>query len=221
MRVAFSCLFRLSLSFVFFSCVGLAWASNRIVVADFSRGMNNHGAPSGWEVKEKAGKADFTVVQEEDVHALRLRSEGTSFSLQTPVDIDPRYFPLLSWKWKVTKLPMGGDVRKSNADDQAAQLFVAFSNSNVIAYIWDTNAPQGVVEDTRLPPFLTIKALVVRSGYSDAGKWLTENRNTYQDYLDLYREEPPKVAGVRIQINSQHTDTSGESYFADVVFKNQ
>ncbi len=116
---------------------------------------------------------------------------------------------------------MGGDVRKSNADDQAAQLFVAFSNSKVIAYIWDTNAPQGVVEDTRLPPFLTIKALVVRSGYSDAGKWLTENRNTYQDYLDLYREEPPKVAGVRIQINSQHTDTSGESYFADVVFKNQ
>jgi hypothetical protein len=56
---------------------------------------------------------------------------------------------------------------------------------------------------------------------SEAGKWLTENRNTYQDYLDLYREEPPKVAGVRIQINSQHTDTSGESYFADVVFKNQ
>lgn len=219
--MGFSCLFRLLISFVFFSCVGLAWAAHRVVVADFSRGMDKNGAPSGWEVKEKAGKADFTVVQEEEVHALRLRSEGTSFSLQRPVDIDPRHFPLLSWKWKVTKLPMGGDVRKSNADDQAAQLFVAFSNSNVIAYIWDTNAPRGVVEDTRLPPFLTIKAVVVRSGYSEAGKWLTENRNTYQDYLDLYREEPPKVAGVRIQINSQHTDTSGESYFADVVFKNQ
>ena len=214
-------LFRLLLAFFFFSCVGLAWASQRFVVADFSRGMEKNGAPSGWVVKEKEGKADFTVVREEDLHALRLRSEGTSFSLQRPVNIDPRLFPLLSWKWKVTKLPMGGDVRKSTADDQAAQLFVAFSNSKVIAYIWDTNAPRGVVEDTRLPPFLTIKALVVRSGYSDAGKWLTENRNTYQDYLDLYREEPPKVAGIRIQINSQHTDTSGESYFADVVFKNQ
>ena len=219
--MGFSCLFRFSLFFAFLSCVGLAWASNRIVVADFSRGMDKNGVPSGWKVKEKAGKADFSVVEEENVHALRLRSEGTSFSLQKPVDVDPRHFPLLSWKWKVTKLPVGGDVRKSHADDQAAQLFVAFSNSNVIAYIWDTNAPQGVVEDTRLPPFLTIKALVVRSGYSEAGKWLIENRNTYQDYLDLYRENPPKVAGVRIQINSQHTDTSGESYFADVVFKNQ
>src|SRR3972149_10357751 len=106
MRVASSCLFRLLLSFLFFSCVGLGWASHRVVVADFSRGMDKNGAPSGWEVKEKAGKADFTVVQEKDVHALRLRSEGTSFSLQRPVDIDPRHFPLLSWKWKVTKLPM-------------------------------------------------------------------------------------------------------------------
>jgi hypothetical protein len=191
------------------------------VVADFSSGVDKNGVPSGWKVKEKTGKAEFSIVRDENMHALKLRSDGTSFSLQKPVDVDPRQFPLLSWKWKVTKLPEGGDVRKSNADDQAAQLFVAFSNSNVIAYIWDTNAPQGVVEDTRLPPFLTIKALVVRSGYSQAGKWLTENRNAYQDYLDLFCEEPPKVAGIRIQINSQHTDTSGESYFADVVFKNQ
>jgi hypothetical protein len=219
--VGSACFFRFSLFFVFLSWVGLAWASNRIVVADFSRGMDKKGVPSGWEVKEKAGKADFTVIQEANVHALRLRSEGTSFSLQKQVDVDPRHFPLLTWKWKVTKLPEGGDVRKPHTDDQAAQLFVAFSNSKVIAYIWDTNAPQGVVEGTWLPPFLTIKALVVRSGYCEAGKWLTENRNTYRDYVDLYREEPPKVAGVRIQINSQHTDTSGESYFADVVFKNQ
>jgi hypothetical protein len=219
--VAYSCLLRFLLSLVFLSSVGFAWAPHRIVVADFSSGVDKNGVPSGWKVKEKTGKAEFSIVRDENMHALKLRSKGTSFSLQKPVDVDPRQFPLLSWKWKVTKLPEGGDVRKSNADDQAAQLFVAFSNSNVIAYIWDTNAPQGVVEDTRLPPFLTIKALVVRSGYSEAGKWLTENRNAYQDYLDLFREEPPKVAGVRIQINSQHTDTSGESYFADVVFKNQ
>jgi len=214
-------LFRFLLSIALFSFVGLAWASYRVVVADFSAGLDENGVPPGWQVKEKAGKADLSVVRDENLHALRLRSEGTSFSLQRPVNVDPRQFPLLSWKWKVTKLPEGGDVRKSNADDQAAQLFVAFSNSNVIAYIWDTNAPQGVVEDTRLPPFLTIKALVVRSGYSEAGKWVTENRNAYQDYLDLFREEPPKVAGVRIQINSQHTDTSGESYFADVIFRAQ
>jgi hypothetical protein len=207
-------------------CVVLGWfgvvsASHGLVVADFSTGLGTDGAPPGWEVKEKAGRADLSVVKEGAIHALRLRSQGTSFSLQKPVNVDPRQFPVLSWKWKVTKLPEGGDVRKAHADDQAAQLFIGFDNSNVISYIWDTNAPEGVVEDTWVPPFLDIKTVVVRSGNDDAGRWLTENRNAYEDYVKLFGQEPPKIAGIRIQINSQHTDTSGESYFADVVFRTQ
>jgi hypothetical protein len=201
--------------------VGMVWASRGLVVGDFSAGLDRDGVPPGWEVKEKAGRADYSVVKEGNIHALRLRSEGTSFSLQKPVDVDPRQFPVVSWKWKVTKLPEGGDVRKASADDQAAQLFIGFANSNVISYIWDTNAPKGLVEGTWLPPFLDIKTIVVRSGKGDAGKWLTETRNAYADYHDLFGEEPPKIAGLRIQINSQHTDSSGESYFADVVFKTQ
>jgi hypothetical protein len=201
--------------------VGVVSASRGLVVADFSAGLGKDGVPPGWEVKERTGRADYSVVKDGNIHALRLRSDGTSFSLQRPVDVDPRQFPVLSWKWKVTKLPEGGDVRKANADDQAAQLFIAFTNSNVISYIWDTNAPQGLVEGTRVPPFLEIKAIVVRSGPEDAGKWLTETRNAYVDYRNLFGEEPPNIAGLRIQINSQHTDSSGESYFADVVFKTQ
>jgi hypothetical protein len=207
-------------------CIVLGWfgvvsASRGLVVADFSTGLGTDGVPPGWQVKEKAGRADLSVVREGAIHALRLRSQGTSFSLQKPVDVDPRQFPMLSWKWKVTKLPDGGDVRKAHADDQAAQLFIAFANSNVISYIWDTNAPEGVVEDTWVPPFLDIKTVVVRSGNDDAGRWLTESRNAYEDYVKLFGQEPPKIAGIRIQINSQHTDTSGESYFAEVVFRTQ
>jgi hypothetical protein len=207
-------------------CIMLGWfgvvsASRGLVVADFSAGLGRDGVPPGWEVNEKAGKADYSVVKEGNIHALRLRSAGTSFSLQKPVDVDPRQFPVLSWKWKVTKLPYGGDVRKADADDQAAQLFIAFANSNVISYIWDTNAPQGLVEGTWVPPFLAIKTVVVRSGHDNEGKWLTETRNAYVDYRHLFGEEPPKIAGLRLQINSQHTDSSGESYFADVVFRTQ
>ena len=33
------------------------------------------------------------------------------------------------------------------------------------------------------------------------------------------RAEPSPVSGVRLQINSQHTGTSAESYFADVAFE--
>jgi len=210
---------RVILFLFLFGFLSSAWASERVIVADFSSDLGNGGHPAGWQVHEKKGKADYTVIQESGISALRLRSEETSFALQKAVDINPLLYPVLSWKWKVTKLPDGGDFRKSNADDQAAQLFLAFSNRKTIAYIWDSTAPAGSVENGSGSPFVSVKAVVVRSGPDDAGRWITETRNVWEDYKTLFGDEPPVLAGIRIQINSQHTATSGESFFADLVFQ--
>jgi hypothetical protein len=196
-----------------------ASALQKVVVADFSSGTDQKGVPSGWELKERTGKADISIVRDGSLHALRLRSNDTSFSLQKPVDVNPRDYPLFTWKWKVTQIPEGGDFRKRTVDDQAAQLFLAFSNSHIIVYIWDSSAPQGLTEDAWAPPFLTIKAVVVRSGLHETGKWISESRNVYDDYRSIFGEEPPQIAGLRIQINSQHTETSCESFFADISFE--
>jgi len=196
-----------------------AAALDGIVIADFSAGVNSAGIPKGWELKEKSGKAVFKIVKSSDIHALWLRSVDTSFSMQKKVNIDLKQYPVLAWKWKVTQLPKGGDFRRSKTDDQAAQLFLAFSKTRAIVYIWDATAPQGLIDDAASPPFMTIKAVVVRSGSGETGKWLSESRNVYEDYKKIFGEEPPHVAGVRIQINSQHTETSAESYFADVAFR--
>ena len=194
-------------------------AFQHVVIADFSTGVDEDGVPFGWELKERSGKADFSIIEEGGIHALHLRSKETSYALQKSVDVDPQKYPVLSWKWKVTELPEGGDFRRSKTDDQAAQLFVAFSDRRVIAYIWDSSAPQGLMEDACALPFVTIKAIVVRSGPSETGKWITETLNAHEDYIKLFGDDPPKIGGVRIQINSQHTETSGESFFADVVFR--
>jgi hypothetical protein len=205
--------------FLFLAFLSSAWASEQVIVADFSSALGNGGHLADWKLIEKTGKADYKVVRDGGIPALRLRSEETSFALQKAVDINPLLYPVLSWKWKVTKLPDGGDFRKSNTDDQAAQIFVAFSNRKTIAYIWDTTAPPGSVDDGPGFPFVRVKAIVVRSGSADAGQWITETRNVVEDYKSVYGSEPPVLAGIRIQINSQHTATSGESYFADVVFQ--
>jgi len=191
----------------------------RVVVADFSLGLDHRGVPPGWKLRERSGKADISIVREGSIHALRPRSNDTSFSIQKPVDVNPYEYPLLSWKWKVTRLPEGGDFRIPGADDQAAQLFLAFSNANIIVYIWDSSAPQGLTDNAWSPPFLTIKVIVVRSGHHETGKWIPETRNVYEDYRNIFGKEPPRIAGMRIQINSQHTESSGESFFSDIAFE--
>jgi hypothetical protein len=195
------------------------WAEDGMVIADFSSGVDAAGVPAGWQLKEKSGKADAAVVKDEGLPAVRFRSANTSFSLQKEVHVDLKQYPVLTWQWKVMKLPEGGDFRKSSTDDQAAQLFLAFSKTRAIVYIWDTAAPQGTMGNAAAPFFMSIKAVVVRSGKSEIGKWITESRNVYDDYKKLFGEEPTAVVGVRLQINSQHTETSAESYFADVAFK--
>jgi hypothetical protein len=199
----------------------VAWAEDRLVVADFSSAAVGGGVPAGWELKEKSGKADFSIVKDGDILAARFRSNDTSFSLQKEVKVDLKKFPMLAWKWKATKLPVGGDFRKSKTDDQAAQLFVAFTKTKSIVYIWDTSAPQDLMESTSPVPFMTVKVVVVRSGPMETGKWISESRNVYEDYKKMYGSEPPEVSGIRLQINSQHTGTSAESFFADVAFKRQ
>jgi hypothetical protein len=219
--MSFSSLLKGSFIALWLLLLSPAWATQPLVIGDFSMGVDEEGIPLGWELKERSGKADFDILRDGDIHALCLRSEDTSFSFQKPLDIDPREFSVISWKWKVTKLPQGGDFRKWGKDDQAAQLFVAFSNANIIVYIWDTTAPRGHVDDAWSPPFISIKAVVLQSGHAQTGRWLTESRNVYEDYRELFEKEPPRIAGIRLQINSQHTETSGESFFADVLFKRQ
>jgi hypothetical protein len=199
----------------------MSHAGERLVVGDFAAGTNSDGVPTGWQLKEKAGRAFVSIVNVDSLKAVQLRSTNTSFSLQRQVNADLKKLPILRWKWKVTKLPEGGDFRHSKTDDQAAQLFVAFNKRQMIVYIWDTTAPKDLVGDALAPPFMSIKVVVVRSAKEDAGKWLTESRNVYEDYRKFYGDtsRPPVVSGVRLQINTQHTKSSAESSFADLAFE--
>ncbi len=201
---------------------GTAQAEQPLVVADFTLGSDSKGVPKGWQLKEKAGHADFSVRELGGLTALVLRSADTSYSFQREVNVDIRRYPVLSWKWRVDRLPTGADFRRTKTDDQAAQLFLAFSRSQTLVYLWDTSAPQGLMQDAPSPPFMKIKAVVVRSGPAELGKWISETRNVYEDYRKAFGDDVKSiVSGMRLQINTQHTRTSAESAFAEVEFKSQ
>ena len=122
-------------------------------------------------------------------------------------------------------MPAGGDVRKKETDDQAAQIYVVFPkfpsqiNSRMLGYIWDTSAPVGSsVTSAKLS---TTKYIVLKSGKDEIGKWLSEKRNVYEDYKKLFDEEPPKVGSIALMIDSDDTKTSAESFFGDIYFSKE
>ena len=184
-----------------------------------SAGLGFGRLPSEWQVKVNHGKPAFNVCTDSDGPCLHLKSEKASFALQRDVDVDPAQLPYLVWRWKVTRLPAGGDFRHALTDDQAAQVMVGFADRRVLTYLWDTTAPKGTAAAASDIPLVHIFAVVCESGPAQANQWLAENRNVAADYERAYGKPAPRVKGLRLQINSQHTGTIAESYFGDVSFR--
>ena len=204
-----------------------AMATNRsLVISNFSGKLDSKGIPQGWELKENTGKADFKVECEKGNCYLRMSSENTSWTLFKTVDFDIRQYPILTWRWKVTQLPEGGDVRKKETDDQAAQLYVQFPRfpqevrSQIIGYVWDTTAPKGTILDSPSANPPPIKIVVLESGEEKLGQWVTEKRNVHEDYKSFFGEEiPPQVKRISLWINTQRTKSSAECFYDDIVFQ--
>ncbi len=175
--------------------------------------------PSNWQVKANYGHPDFSVCSDDLGPCLHLKSVKASFALERRVDIDAVEMPYLTWRWRVTQLPAGGDFRRPATDDQAAQVLVAFADRRILTYIWDTSAPKGTAQSASAIPFVHIFAVVCESGPAETNQWVTENRNLAADYQRAFGKPAPRVNGLRIQINSQHTGTVAESYFGEVAFR--
>jgi hypothetical protein len=182
------------------------------------------GVPLGWEVTEFAGSdPSVELVRADGRLALRLRSERNSFALHRDLVLDLRRYPILSWSWKVSRLPNGGDVREAGRDDQAAQVYVVFprwpsprKTSDVIGYVWDARAPVGL--KLTHPKAANVRIVVLESGPGRLDKWLREERNVAEDYRALFGRQPPRAGKVALMIDSNDTRSDAEAMFGDLTF---
>ena len=176
--------------------------------------------PDEWRIKVNRGAPEVRVIDETQGAVIQLKSRRSSFALERAVDIDPERLPYLTWRWKVATLPRGADFRQATTDDQAAQILVAFTDRRILSYLWDSTAPKDTMQSATSIPLLHIFAVICRSGPAELNQWLSESRNLSDDYQKAYGRRPPRLKGIRLQINTQHTGSSAESYFGDVAFRN-
>ena len=179
-----------------------------------------------WDKPVLFGSGSWKVVDDAGDQVIKLRTESSSFALEKSITVDLKRTPYLEWEWKVTVLPTGGNFASPEADDQAAQLLVVFPKTfferrKVITYIWDPTAPKGTIAAGAGPIYLNVKAIVVESGYSQLGKWLTEKRNVVEDFRAVFGITPEHAVAIRMQINSQHTKSDAEVFWKTIRFTSE
>ena len=204
----------------------VAAATDDFIVEDWKQNVGATGIPTGWQAQNWGSpKYDFKVEEHDGRLALHMKSanEGSTISRDVKGKVNLRDTPILEWTWKVVALPKNGNSCKKATDDQAAQLFIVWPRfpeavrSRIIGYVWDTTLPVGTVCKSEKTG--TVTYIVVRSGATDLGKWMSERRNVVEDFRKVYGEPPDSPGGVSISIDSNDTNSVSESYMAAVAFR--
>jgi len=218
------------MSTAFLVLVASASAGRAIVIEDWTTDrVSRKGIPSGWVGEGFGRRADynFTIEQHLGGRALRLesRNEHSTIARDITGKVNLKETPILEWTWKATTLPTGGDLRRKESTDLAAQLYVVWPRfpgllrSRIIGYVWDARTPAASIVKSQKTG--TVTFVVMRSGSVDLGKWLTEHRNVADDYVKIFGETPDDPRAITISIDSNDTHTTAESFMGPIVFRSR
>ena len=201
----------------------MAMENEVLVVGRFSgERLETNGVPPGWQRNNLGDNSKIAIDGEKEDYFLHILCVNDYIALGKKISFDVHKFPYLSWRWKASRLPEGGDIRNRETDEQAGQVYVVFPkfpspvNTRSVGYIWDSQAPAGLSGTSTA--YSNMKYVVLQSGSAKLNQWISEARNVYDDYQKLFQEEPPKVGGVMLYINTQHSKSSAEIFYADIFF---
>jgi hypothetical protein len=219
--------------------------SDVIDVGKFSVEPVENVHPKDWKpltFKKIEQHTRYALVKDGETTVVKASANASASGLIRKIKIDPKEYPTVQWRWKVSNILKKGDVTRKEGDDYPARIYIAFEYDpkrlgffekakyeaarvlygeypplGAINYIWESRAPKGTVVPN---PFADrVKMIVVESGGSMLNQWVNEERNIYEDYKKAFGDEPPAISGVAIMTDTDNTGESATAYYGDIVFR--
>jgi hypothetical protein len=183
-----------------------------------SRTQPKNHLPEHWH----ASRGDVSMVSlqsENGNYFTRFDDRGgcTSIAKQCSYSLDN--FPILSWKWRIHVLPEHGREKVKSRNDSGASVYVIFKGilklNTILKYVWSSSLPVGTV----LPSPYNSKAriIVIQSGSSKKGQWVTERTDVRRDYLKAFGRTAPPVEGIALLSDSDNTRSTAMADYDDIL----
>jgi hypothetical protein len=213
--------------------------------APFSAAAPGDKLPPGWEetaLPNIERRTRYDLARDGDVTVLRARSEVAASSVSHALDIDPARTPILSWRWKVSRVLDKADLASKAGDDYAARVYVLFDYDTsrlpflarskialarafygdavpaaALCYVWDNRYPIGT--NTWSAYTDRVRMIVLENGKARVGLWTSETRDIDADFRAAFGEAPPKIIGAVLAVDTDNTGESAESWFGDLAFQ--
>jgi len=212
-------------------------------VGKFSSAPVGQALPDGWKpltFKKIPKQTAYELIKDGDAVVVKAVSDASASGLTKAVNIDPKEYPIVRWRWKVENVLKHSDVTRKDGDDYPARLYITFAYDpdkvslgkklkfktgqaifgdipiGALNYIWGTNTPIGTIVENAYTDFAQM--VVVESGTQKVGRWVSEERNIYEDYKQAFGEEPPLMNGVAIMTDTDNTKEQAIAYYGDIQF---
>ena len=217
-----------------------------LYIAEFSSQSASQPLSVDWQpltFKKIPSHTDYKLVMDDGMTVVKAVSQSAASGLMRKVSINLKEYPVVHWRWKVDDILQSSDATRKKGDDYPARIYITFAYEPdrvgllkkikyklgrklfgdipiaAINYIWETRLPVNTVINN--PYTALTKMIVIQSGGSHTGQWLSEERNVYQDYLKAFGEEPPLVNGVAIMTDTDNTDGKATAWYGDIYFSNE
>ena len=188
--------------------------------------------PEGWKGRKKKAKEFYKVVHEagdSTNHYLKAHSVNSDMFIIKKVKVDIAQYPYLNWKWRPNLFPPeGNEFRKKTCDVVASMNVVLVAvrwKPKTIKYSWSTTLPVGSQSRS---PFSRWPAradvIVLESGQSRRGEWVTEKVNVFEDYKRLYKKEDItsyEIDAIVIMSDSDNTQSESAADYDDIFFSKE
>ncbi|MEO6023287.1 MAG: DUF3047 domain-containing protein [Burkholderiales bacterium] len=213
-------------------------------VTPFSKAGPGAAFPGGWQpltFSKFRTATKFELVDDGGTTVVHATSENASSVLLENINVDPRDYPVLRWRWKAPRLVPGANSTSRRTEDAPVRLIIAFEGDTsklpfgdkmtfaetrlllgaeppyaTLEYVWgDGAAKESIIENGWCG---RIRLLLVESGAEKIGAWVQETRNVFEDFRRVFGEEPGRIISIGIHSDSDATDTRSEGYFGDITF---
>jgi len=207
-------------------------------------GPNASGLPPPWKVEQlnkDIPATSYTVREWEGVQAIEAHAVKSMALVARAVEVDLAKTPTLCWRWRIDAPLKAADMKTKAGDDYAARVYLSFTvppeslglgtrvalglarslrgNSvpdAAVNYIWDNRNPIGTWQANAYTD--RARMLVLRTGATDAKRWVEERRDVGADFLKAFGHAPAKLTGLALASDTDNTGEEAHAGFADFHF---
>ena len=177
-----------------------------------------------WEELQFKGSTEYRVVSSEGKPVIWASGRNSASGLIRYIEFDANQCPTMKWSWRVDQLQSNADLRERSLADVAASIYLLFGDPGLLSdpelvptlrYVWSNEKfkVNEIVNSPYLPQY--VHSVVVRTGTTQLGQWVTETRNIAQDYRLAFGSEPPdNIQAIVLFTDNDQTEQAVEAGYA-------